>query len=228
MRSVRPDAKVVEMTKQETFKRRIRARMERTGERYTTARQSLLERKPADRRHRVSEPEMHDDRIREATGKGWDEWCDLIDAWPGRDRGHTAIAAHVNEEHGIDGWWSQAVTVGYERITGLRLPHQRPDGTFTAGKSKVVAVEADVLRRLLVEDEHRRDLFPGQDTELRSRPASKTIRLGIGGGVALIDIEERDDGRTRVGVAHEKLPDPDAVERWKFYWAEWLDALDGG
>lgn len=216
------------MTKQETFKRRIRARMERTGERYTTARRALLDRERASgRRPRVSEPEMNDERVRDATGKDWDEWCDAIDRWPGRDQGHAAIAAHVEHEYGIDGWWSQAVTVGYERITGLRLPHQRPDGSFTAGKSKLVDVEAETLRELLLHDDHRRDLFPGHETELRSRAGSKTLRLGMGGGVALIDLDQRDDGRTRVGVAHEKLPDPEAVERWKFYWTEWLDALDG-
>jgi hypothetical protein len=29
-----------------------------------------------------------------------------------------------------------------------------------------------------------------------------------------------------VSVAHEKLTDLDAVEEWRFYWAEWLAALD--
>ena len=33
-------------------------------------------------------------------------------------------------------------------------------------------------------------------------------------------------GRTKVAVQHEKLPTYDSVEEWKFYWAEWLDAID--
>ena len=45
---------------------------------------------------------MADDTLREATGRGWDEWCDIIDAWPGHSDGHTAIATYLHEEHGVD------------------------------------------------------------------------------------------------------------------------------
>jgi hypothetical protein len=34
--------KVVDMTKQESFKRRVRVRMEKTGERYAAARRAIL------------------------------------------------------------------------------------------------------------------------------------------------------------------------------------------
>ncbi|MGH3668101.1 MAG: hypothetical protein ACRDU7_07410, partial [Acidimicrobiia bacterium] len=135
------------MTRQETFKRRIRQRMEKTGERYGAARRVLVEQSStAGGRSWASEPEMADATLREATGRGWDEWCDIIDAWPGHSDGHTAIATFVREEHGVDGWWAQTVTVGYERITGLRLPHQQPDGTFSAGKSSTVTGNAGLIR----------------------------------------------------------------------------------
>ena len=75
---------------------------------------------------------MSDDAVREATGRGWDEWVALIEEWGGHGDGHGAIARWV-EEQGVDGWWAQTVTVGFERITGIRLPHQMADGTFTAG-----------------------------------------------------------------------------------------------
>ena len=42
---------------------------------------------------------------------------------------HTEIAAMVNKTWKVDGWWSQTVTVGYERIKGLRARGQRRDGT---------------------------------------------------------------------------------------------------
>ena len=54
--------------------------------------------------------------IRQNTGRGWDDWCDVIDAWPGRVDGHTAIATYVREDLGIGPWWGQGVTVGYERL----------------------------------------------------------------------------------------------------------------
>ncbi len=219
------------MTTQESFKKKVRARMARTGERYTTARQAMLAKTPALGRSWAAQPEMGDDAVRAATGQGWNDWCDLIDRWradDGTDWDHAACARRLQSESGLDGWWSQAVTGGYERIAGLRLPGQMPDGTFTANKSKTVTAEAGELRRLLLDDEHRLDLFPGQPTELRSKPTSKTIRLGLGGGVAQIGLTDKGQGRTTVTVQHEKLPGAEDIERWKFWWAEWLDAIDQG
>ncbi len=215
------------MTQQESFKRRIRARMAKTGERYLAARRALIEKAGGERRRPwVSEPETSDEAVRAATGRGWDDWCDLIDAWPGRADGHSAIAAYLQDHLDVDGWWAQSVTVGYERITGRRLPHQRPDGTFTAGKSRTIAVNGDVLRKMLLDDQLRADLFPGKQTELRSKPTSKVPRVAIGPGTAQIAIEPRRDGRTKVVISHERLPTLDDVAEWRFYWSEWLDAID--
>src|SRR5688572_16898232 len=106
------------MTTQESFKRRVRARMAKTGEKYGAARRTLIaqaERSPS--RAWVADPDASDESIRANTGHGWDEWLALIDAGPGREAGHTAIATWVREENDVDGWWAQSVTVGYERIT---------------------------------------------------------------------------------------------------------------
>lgn len=213
------------MTRQEAFKRRIRERMEKTGERYGAARRVLIN-QTSEGRTWVAEPEMSDESVRSATGRGWDEWCDILDAWPGHTQGHTAIAAYIREGHGVDGWWAQTVTVGYERITGLRLRYQQPDGTFSAGKSRTVIVDASSLREMLLDDTDRADLFPGLDTELRSRPASKVIRIAIGPGTAQIALDPKDDGTTKVAIVHERLPASDDVEQWKGYWSEWLAAID--
>jgi hypothetical protein len=230
------------MTKHESFKRRVRERMEKTGERYGAARRALLgglvepavageQSDPTRRRVRVSEPEVDDLSIKRATGRDWDEWCDLIDAWPGNHRGHTAIAAHIAETHGLDGWWGQGVTVGYERITGRRVVNQMADGTFSAGKTRTVTVDLAVLRSLLVDDADRSALFPGLETQLRSRPGSKALRVGVAIddqaiGSALFTFTPKDDGRVMINVSHDGLPDAAAVERWKQYWTDWLAAID--
>ncbi|HMO11537.1 MAG TPA: hypothetical protein PKB06_08575, partial [Actinotalea sp.] len=70
------------MTAQESFKKRVRARMAKTGERYGAARRALLARAappPPEAAGWASPPEMSDERIRAATGRGWDEWRVLID-----------------------------------------------------------------------------------------------------------------------------------------------------
>ncbi len=225
------------MTKQESFKRCVRARMEKTGERYAAARQALIEQADGPNngprvRTWISQPETSDDAVTAATGRGWDQWIDVIERWDGDGDDHAAVASYLEAEQGLDGWWSQTVTVGFERITGRRLPHQRADGTFAVSKSATVDVAADRLRAMLLDDTDRADLFPGQATQRRSRPTSKTVRIAFVTGVAaigLVTVEEgggaTDQARTRVTVQHEKLPDPGAVEHWRGYWAQWLEAI---
>lgn len=224
------------MTSQESFKRRIRARMAKTGERYAAARRQLIEQaqraQPTGSNGWAAPPEMSQEAIVEGTGRGWDEWVELIEGWVAADPllGHPEVARRLEAEGGINAWWSQGVTVGWERITGRRLPYQRADGTFTAGKSRQVPVEAPLLRALLFDDEARADLFPGEVTEVRSKPTSKTIRLLVGPGVAVFSLAPvssppASTPTTRVTIAHERLPTYDQVEAWKDYWTQWLDGL---
>ena len=160
------------MTKQEHFKQRIRARMAKTGERYGAARRALIEpdasRQATEPREWVTEPEFTDDVIRSNTGRGWTEWCDLIESWPGHADGHAAVAAHIQAEYGLNGWWSQGVTVSWERITGRRLLNQRANGTFEASKTRTVTVDHDAagVDRLARRDFGDSDLDQNRPIEL--------------------------------------------------------------
>ncbi len=206
--------------------------MARTGERYAAARRVLLEqaqqrRQAGSSRAWCAEPDLADDAVTKGTGRGWNAWCDLIDAWPGHVRGHTAIAQWLVDQHGVDRWWAQGITVGWERITGARLPHQMADGTFTAAKSRTITGSAAALRSMLLDAPSRTDLFPGHTSSLKSKPTSKAIRLEIGDGIAQFDVvDAKGDGRVTVTVSHLRLPTHDSVEQWKFYWSEWLEAID--
>ena len=221
------------MTKQESFKQRVRARMAHTGERYNAARRVLIQRAQygGPGRTWISDPEVPDASVSAATGRAWDEWCDLIDAAGVDPHDHKALVAFARDR--IDptlvgdkmGWWSQGVAVGYERITGVRLPHQRADGSFVASKSRTMTLDVAALRDLLVSDDGRRELFPGHQTTLVSRATAKALRVGFDQGVALVSLDPLPDGRTRVTVSHERLDTPEDVGIWKAYWADWLDAL---
>lgn len=176
----------------------------------------------------MADPGATDELVRERTGKGWDEWREAIDAWPGNLDGHTAVARWVEEEHGIDAWWAQQVTVGWERITGRRLPNQLADGSFTASRSATVEVDAEELRARLLDDEQRAALFPDHATTLRSRPTSRNVRLGLPEGVAELAMAPKPDGRVTITVQHHKLPSPEAVSTWKAFWGDWLAGLSLG
>jgi hypothetical protein len=136
------------MTKDKARKHEVRARMTKTGERYTAARRHVV--KP------LSQPWVTDDlgaseeTIRRGSGRGWQEWIRLLDDWGAADRTHTEIARHLASDLGVDGWWAQSVTVGYERARGKRAAHQRPDG-FCAYASKTVPVHVSRLREAFVD-----------------------------------------------------------------------------
>lgn len=218
------------MTTHESFKRRIRARMATTGEKYNAARRALLPARDAGTTTAwVTEPDVGDDRVREHTGRGYDEWARLIDAGPGRAATHAEIARWVGDVHGVNAWWAQTVTVGYERITGLRLPGQMPDGTFSISRSRTLAHGPRALRGLLLADADRALLFPGKRTTLRSRPSAKTLRFDLSEGAEPLGVVSfRIDGappRVRLTVTHDKLASAALGEHWKSFWSDWLADL---
>ena len=96
------------MTESKTFKRRVRARMTKTGESYTSARAQL-----SSKRERVESARgrlapggpdhVSEDKLIEATGKGWDHWFSRLDAWGGRTKSHTDIARHLLDDLGVPG-----------------------------------------------------------------------------------------------------------------------------
>ena len=92
---------------------------------------------------------MAADRVRDATGRSPDDWYALLDDAGGTTIGHTAIAAHL-VQLGVDSWWAQGVTIGYEQARGLRIPGQRSDGTFAVSASRQVPGEREaVLDRIV-------------------------------------------------------------------------------
>ncbi len=127
------------MTRQKTFKRRVRERMAKTGESYTAARRMLI---AAGERPETAaaefEPPVAEERVVEATGRGWQAWFKALDEWGAPTHTHTEMARWLREEHGVDGWYSQSITVGYERARGLRAPGERADG-FAISATRTIA-----------------------------------------------------------------------------------------
>src|SRR4051812_2772151 len=125
------------MTRQKSFKRLVRTRMEKTGQRYSAARASLLAaHAPQDE---VSLT-VSDEVIRQRTGSGWEEWFDRLDEWGAADRSHRDVARWVAGRLGIDplAWNAQAVTLNYERARGGRQGGEHADG-FTVTTTKTMA-----------------------------------------------------------------------------------------
>jgi hypothetical protein len=89
---------------------------------------------------------------------------------------HREIATLVNEKYKVDGWWSQTVTVGYER-TGLRARGQRRDGTYEASKSRTFSVPVTTLFDAWADASVRRRWLNGETVKIRTAATPKSMRL---------------------------------------------------
>src|SRR5688500_2390030 len=105
------------------FKRLVRSRMRQTGEAYTAARAQLLRSQPKPPAPTAPSYErlagIKDATIQARTGCTWERWVWVLDEAGAREWSHRAIAEHVRQHYKTPMWWTQAVTVGYERIRGL-------------------------------------------------------------------------------------------------------------
>ena len=213
------------MTTQKSFKRAVRDRMAKTGERYTAARAHLL---PADEEAAPAyTPAMSPDAVRSATGREWDEWFALLDEWGATEREHMAIAAWLGAEHGVPGWWAQNVPVEYERSRGLRAPGSGRDGLFSVGASRTVAVPVERLYAAFVDPELRERWLHGDKVRERTVLPHRSARFDWEGGPTrlVVGFTEKGPAKAQVALAHERVPDADVAAELKAYWRERLGVL---
>ncbi|MFQ5890996.1 MAG: hypothetical protein ACE5JR_13275 [Gemmatimonadota bacterium] len=214
------------MPKDKDLKRLVRRRMDKTGESYTTARSKLLDKKnplPADYARLAG---MSDDAVRVRTGKSWKQWVRALDAIDATRMPHRKIAEHVYENYDVSGWWAQTVTVGYERIRGLREVGQRRGGDFEANKSKTIAVPIAKLYRAFSEKRRRERWLPGVDLEIRTSTREKSMRMTWPDETSVeVYFTAKGDAKSQVALQHRKLPSKAAAAETKEYWGDRLEAL---
>jgi hypothetical protein len=215
------------MTRQKTFKRRVRERMAKTGESYTAARRMLIAQ--GDRPETPVpqfDPPVAEERVVAATGRGWQAWFELLDGSEAATRSHTEIARWLRAEQGVDGWYSQSIAVGYERARGLRAPGERPDG-FAVGASRTVAVPVERLFEAFEDETLRERWLPGAELRVRTATFPRTARYDWEDGSTrvIVGFDDVGEAKSRVALSHERLPDAEAADEMKAWWRERLTAL---
>ncbi|HEY7612452.1 MAG TPA: hypothetical protein VH764_05630 [Gemmatimonadales bacterium] len=220
------------------FKRLVRSRMRRTGEAYTTARTRLLRHKPhssAPAAQPRLEPSpsyeqlagIKDATIKARTGCNWERWVWVLDQSGAQEWSHRAIAQHVRTRYKTPMWWTQAVTVGYERIKGLRAVGQRRSGDYEAGKSKTFAAPVGRVYRACRHLRSRQRWLGDVDLIVRTAVPDKSMRISWPDGTAVEwYFVPKGEKKCQMAVQHLKLADRPAVDRLKAYWAERLEALE--
>jgi uncharacterized protein YndB with AHSA1/START domain len=227
------------MPTQKIFKQRVRSRMSKTGESYTAARRQLLQKTgegapaapndPAAPEVTLAKDDLlmtSDDAMRRGSGKGHAEWFAILDAWGGTNHNHTEIATWLRDTQGVPGWWSQNITVNYERARGMRDPHQQRDG-YTISVTRTVAAEPDEVLAAFTSAPIRRRWL--SDATMRQRPtrAALTARFDWSDPASrvVVNVVPKAGGKALVAVGHEQIPDAETAERLKGLWRAWLGEL---
>jgi hypothetical protein len=225
------------MTKGKDLKRHVRARMGETGESYAAARLRVLAKKAtAKTTPEPAGPDVSsypalagrtDEVMRARTGKSWAEWVGALDAIGASALSHRDIARAVMERWPeIGGWWAQSVTVGYERIRGLRaMGQRRSDQSFEAGKSRTFAVPVRVLYEAFAV-KRRRAQWLDVDPAMRTCRVDTSARMTWPDATSVIAyFVAKGKTKSTVTIQHAKLASAEDVARVKREWSGRLDAL---
>ena len=220
------------MPTQKTFKQRVRTRMTKTGESYTAARHQLLRKvtEPVAPEPQQQSPSTDlltsDDAMLRGSGRGHAEWFALLDAWGATDHGHTEIARWLSETHGVPSWWTQTITVAYERSRGMRGRHQMGDG-YSISVTKTVAVDAERALAAFTKPSLRKRWL--SDASMRQRPTRAALSARFDwsdpASRVIVTVITKAADKATVAVTHEQLPDGESAERFKSAWRDWLGAL---
>lgn len=191
--------------------------------------------------------------LRKATGRGWDEWLEALDAAGAEDWEHGEIVAHLEREHPEveTGWWRQSLAVGYEQARGKRVVGETADAGFQVGVQRTVAAAATEAWELIVShpelwlgegasvvfaEGERYEVAPANGTsgatgEIRVVKPGERLRTTwqpdgwAAPATVQLTLSESGRGGTAIHVHLEKLPDADAREAMRTRWRQALDRL---
>jgi uncharacterized protein YndB with AHSA1/START domain len=223
--------------------------MLKTGEAYTAARANLLGARPAgaivaaplpEARAPIAPPPettphivnyatlagISDAAVENATGCNWTKWVWALDRAGADGWSHRAIAAHVRRAYKTRDWWTQTVTVGYERIKGLRAIGQRRSGGYEATKSRTIAAPASAVYRAFADARARRAWLPGVKVHVRTATPGKSVRMTWNDGTSVeVWLTSKGAKKTAAQVQHRKLAGKEDAEARRRFWDERLTVL---
>ncbi len=167
-----------------------------------------------------------DAAVKARTGKVWDAWFRILDRAGAQKMNHKEIAAWISAHHEPGPWWTQMITVAYERSRGLREPHQRPEG-FQISVSRTIPVPVATIFGAWQSPRTRKLWLPEADIEIRRATPGKSMRITWADRKTSVEVGfyEKGEGKGQVSVQHGKLPDAKAAARMKVFWSEKLDRL---
>ncbi|MCM2256019.1 MAG: hypothetical protein NDJ94_10145 [Vicinamibacteria bacterium] len=167
-----------------------------------------------------------DDTLEARTGSRWEKWVKALDHRGAAELPHRAIVDIVRAEFGVGDWWAQSVTVGYERIKGLREIGQRRAGSYEASRSKTFSVPVATLFAACADARQRARWLKGLELTVRTATPSRSMRITWADGTSVeMWFQDKAADKSSLQVQHVKLGSKADAEARKAFWSERLDAL---
>jgi hypothetical protein len=166
---------------------------------------------------------MSDAAVSAKTGRNWKQWVDRLDRAGAAALSHREIALHLRKEFALPSWWAQMITVGYERIRGLRERGQKTDGSFAINKSKVYPVPLADLWLGFVRCDRWLD---GAKLRMSKATKHKYMRMRWEDGTPIEAVfSAKGSAKSQVAISHSKLASRADAARLRVFWSERLAAL---
>ena len=174
---------------------------------------------------------MDDAPVIKATGKTWGDWFALLDERSARSLKHKEIARLLTEGYGVPSWWSQSVSVEYEKHIGRREPGQRQSGEYSTTVSRTLpgtidqALERWLARLPAGDHEAAFDGVPFAAEPSISRTQKWRywrVPLADGAKVTVHVSAKPGDEAALLAVETGKLGGKADIGRWKAYWRAYL------
>lgn len=163
--------------------------------------------------------------VREATGRDWSEWFELLDAAGASTMPHKQITAWLSDNGHLSGMWCQAVVTTYEQEIGRRRVGQTCDGDWNAGVRRVASCPPDVAFERWCEEIGAEAGFNG--VALAGEPRVTITerfhywRAALTDGSRVeVNVYRNRKGEVSLNVSHRKLATKEASDAWKAYWKQ--------
>jgi hypothetical protein len=188
---------------------------------------------------------VDDAKVHAKTGRSLGAWFAVLDGRGARDLPHKDIARLLQGDYGVPGWWSQSVTVEYEKHIGRRETGQSQSGEYEGTATRSLPGTMDEVldgwvARLPAEPGAAFDgvAFAGEPSVSKTEKWRYWRVSLTDGSRVTVTISEKPGGAAKAGgpaVAHSlasiiavtssKLPTREDGARWKAFWRAYLAAF---
>lgn len=188
---------------------------------------------------------IRNETYKQKTGKSLSAWIEELDKHQAVDWTHKQVVAYLVDQHHLDDWWAQTITVAYEKHHGKRILGETQDAGFEVGAQRTFPIDATELWELLMSpegtelwlgervdiplDKNRTFSAAGYLYEIRSLKDGVKLRLrktvvDESSSTIQFYVTAKKDKATLL-IHHEKLQDAPQRTAMKAHWHHVLEVL---